>query len=1131
MMNNLQEVGSTQRIARFQSISAGYYWRALHDIPEHAITKDMVLLIESIRYVDDAPHTIIVRAHPLNYGKWVDVRITEDDGSRKNTSVYCKTHRFLTEDFLDKFEYEPDHEEIRRSEIGRIQSDITELQSDLARAQSDPTLLTQVVNEELRKDAEKAAKDAKDTDNENSSVKNLPVLPEDVLSVAATGSLAQVIGSGITEAKVGALKGAAEQEHRVATIKSSWLQAKTDKISEKIQAMTPFYGELAAAALARTEDVREHVNKLMKGIKSLDLYTGKDVHVDTICKGKSAPASEPLTCVQRRLSMEEELAIWEDLDADFDHHDQQLFFDALAKHPELVDQVFPAARCILLMNTTTRLVDYGNDTLTNAVHNRENRRVFLMVRDGANIYRVVSSVESHLDAGRLFPSKDDSDRRFRGLDGTRITLQDVAYTDHLARHEDHVLHYKRFLILLCGLDHRLQLFGTFYDGPRDFSFVTTEFQDRNIRFIHDDDGEGMLPEEERPSFESYVNTLNNAMQSGSRVLCIWSALMRPETAPSCCLPYRFGSSSGYDWKYRPENPHDVCIVQRNRQDLVVKISVSGDTFHFKRRSFEAKVRLRSAMRPERYHRGNMLCFLCLDLADPDKLEWYIHNRKTRKFHLSYIKTFKRAVAILRADQARERRTRDRMLAALTEHGIATSRQAGSIIDQSIAAWRASNRGADLPDFEAGEGTTRQWKSLLNQMHLLAGAGEERAQAILRYASNNDLEPLRLSIGGNGVMLLYAAPSAAERDDRAEPFVWVRRYMTKASKGGVSVTSERWARLEQNPPGETVVREFDGAKDWIGRTSVFTTPMQKAAVLSRADGFAEWLTPFTKAGNAIARELELDLWNQAREQSMSRYVPNLSIAVPLGVIVKDGDANYICVGTNSPVGMLCRDARPSFIDEARDLYVRRYANKGAARKRFESELSEAKWKLATLPLSEFAGNHQTIYHDRDVVSGWHSREFWRGADDDQFDPRLTSSLDVLRAKHDLWITPQAITAEGELLVDAMLGLDVPDNFAPVTLREVTVYARGSSSPALAWFDIIPRGFEDYEIDIPDAYRIKYFTAGRHLNAEAALEAVSERLADQPFMERTDTPQAPFPLPDGPKDVTRVYFQPVQHEEMQ
>lgn len=168
------------------------------------------------------------------------------------------------------------------------------------------------------------------------------------------------------------------------------------------------------------------------------------------------------------------------------------------------------------MATTRRDLDYG-DRWTNQAKNDENRKVFLMVRNGENVHRVFSPVESHLGTGRLFPSRDDQDRIFRGVDGSQIKFEDVAYTAHLSSHARYALHYKRFLLLMCGLDHREKLFGEFYPGPESLHFVTLDFQEKFCRFIHDDDGEGLIETTPRQPVAEWIKekTLTSALVAGS----------------------------------------------------------------------------------------------------------------------------------------------------------------------------------------------------------------------------------------------------------------------------------------------------------------------------------------------------------------------------------------------------------------------------------------------------------------------------------------------------------------------------------------------------------------------------------------------------------------------------------------
>jgi len=139
-----------ERIERFQSLQAGYYWRATKPILHEGIDEGMVLLIESIRWVDDKPHTIILRPHPEKIGKSTYLEMPQEDGSVRRTYFGYGKHKFLVNDFLDAFEFEPDHQHIRGIELQNVQNRITDIQNELLDAQKDPSLLNDFVEEGLR---------------------------------------------------------------------------------------------------------------------------------------------------------------------------------------------------------------------------------------------------------------------------------------------------------------------------------------------------------------------------------------------------------------------------------------------------------------------------------------------------------------------------------------------------------------------------------------------------------------------------------------------------------------------------------------------------------------------------------------------------------------------------------------------------------------------------------------------------------------------------------------------------------------------------------------------------------------------------------------------------------------------
>ncbi|EQD52699.1 hypothetical protein B2A_06442, partial [mine drainage metagenome] len=81
------------RIERFQSLQPGRYWRAKHAITEEGIEAGEVLLLQSLRFADDRPHTVILRPHPSKIGTQVYLEIPQEDGTAKETWFRYDEHR------------------------------------------------------------------------------------------------------------------------------------------------------------------------------------------------------------------------------------------------------------------------------------------------------------------------------------------------------------------------------------------------------------------------------------------------------------------------------------------------------------------------------------------------------------------------------------------------------------------------------------------------------------------------------------------------------------------------------------------------------------------------------------------------------------------------------------------------------------------------------------------------------------------------------------------------------------------------------------------------------------------------------------------------------------------------------
>lgn len=1050
-MNLQSHEPTTERISRFQSLQAGQYWRALRSVVEQGIAEGMVLLIQSIRWVDDAPHTVILRSHPSKFGTTERLEIPQEDGSIKRIHLRYEEHRFLLDEFLSGFEFEPDHQSVRADEVRQVQNKINALQAELVETQCNPALLAAIVEEGLRDEGVPSSEG-----KSNDAGQGLPVAvsrDESHVAELATGTVANAIGSGITTEGIAAMKVAAQREHKIATVKAKWIQGKTTAIAETIKQMTPFYEEQAAAALAQTEDVRTYVAKLLKGIESLDLYVGKDVEVETLREGAPAGKDVPLTFVQRKLLMDEELAVWADVGEWFDFSNDHKFVEALQTHDGLVSQIFPTERCVLVMATTRREIDYG-DVWTNVARNQRNKMVFLLVRNGMNIHRVYSPVESHLKSARLFPTRNEQDGIFRGFDGSQIKFEDVAYTDKLGAHELHALHYKRFLLLACGLDHRLKLFGDFYDGPESLDFVSMDFQERHCRFLHDDDGEGLLPGEDRKPVAAWIKEMNTYLRSGSRVLCNWVELMNPDTAPAACKQERDSTGSLFDRRYRPSERMSVAVAYKDGASICLDVEVSGYSYSsHANRTFNCKVNL------SKFENGGWkytdLPFLCLDAVDPADLDWYIHHRGSRQDHLSFIRFFKEALRFITGERLEEQDTRRRLAKALSDGNVAAAADQGSIIDQAVIAWRAANRGKALPRFE-GEVAPPAWTSLLNQMHMLAGEGERRVTEIGEFVQQMGLTPLRLVLSGGAKLVVYAAPRPDECDNRLETHAWVHRITVERGKTKYSEKHRRWTLLPLQSASETTLHQWEGATDWAGRVSIFSSYDRKIEIMGRANSFAAALEPFSKALSEAEFEFQFSMWEQKRNRLLknSKYVLNPAFAVPFGLIYykHTKELQFLCVGSENAHGILAALApNEEARNRLRNAFVDPYKKRGNAHRSFE-DAAAVQYRWSALAISVDLVENS----DGHFLDGAIGVDNVRGK---STSPLLADWFEKWKPEHKdyarVWIADSALDVNGRLTIDTLLGITLPEGYEPVRVREIRLEVAGkAATPFHHWLDICP-----------------------------------------------------------------------------
>lgn len=860
---------SVERIERFQALEPGAYWRFVGPREEDDwVEIGLVLLLLDVELFDGKPHTIKLAGHPLHRS-----------GSSK----------WLVDDFLARWEFAEDGEQVRLRELASLQAEVGELQAELLAGQTNPEVLAPVVAKGLAEWEARRIQDAgskqrklgKASAAATESAKASSVTVPTTTSGRLRTDVGFIVDQRMSAEDVAKLRVTVEREAAIAEIKTTWIRERIDGLSSKIKAMTPFFEERSAVALAKTSSVRKYAEELMQGIASLDLYTGKGVELETLVTGEPAGREHPLAILQRKLFMDEELAAWADVDAAFDFRSIKEFDAAIAANAALRDQILPLPRCVVSMAVRRGNLDYG-DAWRNERENEINRQVFLLVRNGENVHRVYSAAKSHEHAEVLFPRRNETDHLFTGFGGEEITFSDLRFTDRADAAAREALHYKRFLILLCGLDHRLELFGDFYDRADAMSFISREFQSKYLQFVADAEP-GSLLGEGRPPWQEYALERNLEVQSGSRVLCYHSTLISPATAPAC-ERWSEGRHRVTVTLASPVADSEILVAFRDGKDICVSARVKRDSWRdLVQPYFDARISLTESAQAQA--RSQVVGFLCLDRVRADDLHWYVHNRASRVAHVDFIRIFKRTLEQLRTEEVQEAPARAYLRSTALTAKVGREATIDAVIDDSVRAWRCAHRGAALP----AAGDVKALGTVLNLIYSMGGNDDQVAVRLEAYAKARGLVPLRSVLTGKHRYGLYVETPAAERNEALGPWRHVTRLSLTATKRDFQLTSTRNAWLRDiDDPKEKEIQRWPAFAAWVNEGPEQHSVKAILAAIALVDAGLADVARFCAPGGVDPELFDscLRTFRQALAKGR-RTVPDIDVAIPIATYIHPG----------------------------------------------------------------------------------------------------------------------------------------------------------------------------------------------------------------------------------------------------
>jgi hypothetical protein len=834
---------------------------------------DTLLLLDVIEF-ENRVHSVQLRNHPRH-----------GDGTLK----------LMVQEFLDSFVPCKDAESIRQREQQAVMNRVTSLQNELMEAQMNPQLMIEAIRpdvdremknmeRELDASAQRSGEATKERTDKlakvhrraarRSEAKGNPLaLPK----IALASEVGSVIEQGIDASGVAELSKMAHQQAVVAQAQSNWLSRKTSEITSTLKELAPYVSERAAVALARSSGALKMAQRIKRGIESLDLYTGKDVDVFDVCTGAPAATTEPLTLIQGKRYAEEELAAWADVDASFDFRNKEEFFKVLGENKALRDQMLPFERCVVsvAMLRNNRQYETVHETVMN---NIRNHFVFLLVRNGENIHVVYSGTPSHEGAPRLFPTEDELDRPFRGWDGSRVSIRDIEFGERMVRFDDIALSYKRFLILLCGLDHRLKLLGDFYPEAEQMQFMTQGFQERHFRFIADDE-ENFLIGRDMPQLEDWVSHHNKMIQSGSRVFALSSVEMQ-QRIPELKRRTKFSVKA---------NQFNVPkIVTKDAGQLIMRVAVTN---HWDTENEEFKCELSD--KNNKPHEG--LWWLCVDGVDIRDVRNFISSRIHRSMGVGYLRLMRRLESYLQAELDEQSEVRAYLMEMATTHGGLTPEVARETLSSAIRNWRAAHRGESLPGID-------NKKAINEVLSLMVPEGqlpEEMFSMLKKHIDSTGIKPLLLTRSGKSKFILYVEASAEDR--AAYPNLlnwgWVKRQSLEIGKTKMKLASESLVWLgEVLSASETEIRRWDGLESWMNKEAEPVNLRKYMALPALLNRVHEQWGPIMSAGpgSGIPQDMFDRLFERGNELHDSRKTIHVNVVLCLPVAAYSDDGRVLNV---------------------------------------------------------------------------------------------------------------------------------------------------------------------------------------------------------------------------------------------
>ena len=250
--------------------------------------------------------------------------------------------------------------------------------------------------------------------------------------------------------------------------------------------------------------MKQVIERVQKVIGVLELYLGVNEEILQIRQGTPAGPDEPICIRQMLLYMDEEVGDPRGGGLDFKSISS---FDEWVCRPENTEQVISESKGVVAIRPRRYDKWYSKDPWVNSFCNAENKKTYLLIRNGDNLYRIWMPVTI---GPRLFPTRKEYDDVVKTGLGGRTYKHSPFFSDR--DREDREFDYKKYGVMLQGLIMRTQALRPI---AHEVDLFDESTWNSLVRFIRDD--EMQLPTGRLP-WQEFQKKINSAIDVGSRIV-------------------------------------------------------------------------------------------------------------------------------------------------------------------------------------------------------------------------------------------------------------------------------------------------------------------------------------------------------------------------------------------------------------------------------------------------------------------------------------------------------------------------------------------------------------------------------------------------------------------------------------